>query len=67
MSLTPTTPSMGTVCGTGGGVYRVRLDGGAMVDAALRGRLKRERRTGDKVVIGDRVSAARQGEDWVVE
>jgi ribosome biogenesis GTPase len=38
-----------------------------MVDAALRGRLKRERRTGDKVVIGDRVSVAPQGEHWVVE
>jgi ribosome biogenesis GTPase len=38
-----------------------------MVDAALRGRLKRERRTGDKVVIGDRVSAVPQGEHWVVE
>jgi ribosome biogenesis GTPase len=57
----------GTVCGTGGGLYRIRLDGGTQVDAMLRGRLKRERRTGGKVVIGDRVSVAPAGSEWVVE
>ena len=57
----------GTVVETGGGVYRVRLDSGGQVDAALRGRLKLERRSGDKVVVGDRVRVARSGEDWVVE
>lgn len=45
----------GTVHGSGGGVYRVCLDSGAILDASLRGRLKQEARTGDRVVIGDRV------------
>lgn len=58
---------IGTVHEAGGGVYRVRLDDGSWVDAALRGRLKLERRTGDKVVIGDRVQVARSGEAWVVD
>ncbi|MGD8322439.1 MAG: GTPase RsgA, partial [Gemmatimonadota bacterium] len=57
----------GTVYATGGGVYQVVLDGGEAVDAALRGRLKRERRTGDKVVIGDRVRVIRSGDAWVVD
>lgn len=48
----------GTVYGSEGGIYRVRLVSGDMVDASLRGRLKREARTGDKVVIGDRVGVA---------
>ena len=39
-------------------MYRVRLVSGAMVEASLRGRLKREARTGDKVVIGDQVEVA---------
>ena len=38
-----------------GGVYRVLLDTNKQVDAALRGRLKLEERTGDRVVAGDRV------------
>ncbi len=57
----------GTVCGTGGGVYRVLLDDGGEVDAALRGRLKLERRTGDRIVIGDHVDVATSGEAWVIE
>lgn len=57
----------GTVRATGGGVYHVVLDGGEAVDAALRGRLKRERRTGDKVVIGDRVRVVCSGDVWVVD
>ena len=55
------------VHGTGGGVYRVRFDDGTYGEAALRGRLKRERRTGDRVVIGDRVTVGRSGDSWVVE
>jgi ribosome biogenesis GTPase len=39
-----------------GGVYTVELPGGDEVDASLRGRLKREARTGDAVVAGDRVA-----------
>jgi ribosome biogenesis GTPase len=45
----------GVVHETGGGVYRVALPDGRLVGAALRGRLKQDRRTGDRVVIGDRV------------
>lgn len=45
----------GTVRRTGGGVYDVELDSGSVVSASLRGRLKLEARTGDRVVIGDRV------------
>jgi ribosome biogenesis GTPase len=48
----------GCVFGSGGGVYRVRLDSGTEVDASLRGRLKRQSRTGDQVVIGDRVGVS---------
>jgi len=48
-------------------VYRVRLDDGSDIAAALRGRLKREQRTGDRVVIGDRVEVAGTGEGWTVE
>ena len=45
----------GTVFGSQGGVYTVRLDSGVTLEASLRGRLKQEARTGDRVVIGDRV------------
>jgi ribosome biogenesis GTPase len=38
-----------------GGIYRTLLDSGKEVEAALRGRLKQEKRTGDTVVAGDRV------------
>ena len=52
----------------GGGVYTVALDTGMMVEASLRGRLKLERRTGDQVVIGDRVRVMEAGEDaYVIE
>jgi ribosome biogenesis GTPase / thiamine phosphate phosphatase len=45
----------GTVHESTGGVYRVLLDSGDWLEASLRGRLKRQARTGDRVVIGDRV------------
>jgi ribosome biogenesis GTPase len=45
----------GTVHESHGGVYKVFLDSGETVEGSLRGRLKREARTGDRVVIGDRV------------
>ena len=48
----------GTVHESSGGVYRLLLDSGDWLDASLRGRLKREVRTGDRVVIGDRVEVA---------
>jgi ribosome biogenesis GTPase len=46
----------GRVHGSEGGVYRILLDSGEEVSASLRGRLKREARTGDKVVVGDEVA-----------
>jgi ribosome biogenesis GTPase len=39
----------------GGGVYTVALESGEILETSLRGRLKLEKRTGDQVVIGDRV------------
>ena len=45
----------GTVRRTGGGVYEVALEDGRLVEASLRGRLKKEDRREDRVVIGDRV------------
>ncbi len=50
----------------GGGVYTVALEEGTLVQASLRGRLKLEQRTGDQVVIGDRVRVAEAGEDTFV-
>jgi ribosome biogenesis GTPase / thiamine phosphate phosphatase len=64
----PTGPGQGawdgTVLETTGGLYRVLLDtpDEVVVEAFLRGRLKQQRRTGDRVVAGDRVRVAR-GED----
>ena len=45
----------GMVRRVGGGVYTVALESGEILEASLRGRLKLEERTGDQVVIGDRV------------
>ena len=56
-----------TVYATGGGIYQLRLDDGSMVEAGLRGRVKMERRTGNKVVIGDRVVAVRSDDAWLVD
>lgn len=52
----------GTVWRTGGGVYVVSLDDGRVVEASLRGRLKKEDRSGDRVVIGDRVALEEAGD-----
>jgi len=52
---------------TRGGVYGVVLDDGSRVEAAIRGRLKQEQRTGSRVVIGDRVVAEQQGDRWTIE
>jgi ribosome biogenesis GTPase / thiamine phosphate phosphatase len=42
-----------------GGSYEVELHQGGVVEASLRGRLKQEQRTGDAVVVGDRVAVRR--------
>jgi ribosome biogenesis GTPase / thiamine phosphate phosphatase len=51
-----------TVLRAGGGVYELELDDGSVAEASLRGRLKLEQRTGDRVVAGDRVEVTRQGD-----
>ncbi len=58
----PTGPGSdhGLVRSASGGVYEVELRPGKVVEAALRGRLKQEARTGDAVVVGDRVTVVRQ-------
>ncbi len=65
-SLRFVTPT-GQVRETGGGVYRVRLDDGATVDCSLRGRLKARPWKGARVVVGDRVRVALDGDDATVE
>ncbi len=61
----------GVVWETTGGVYRVRRDDGREVDAFLRGRLKREARAGDRVVVGDRVRVSPESDapdaSWTIE
>jgi ribosome biogenesis GTPase len=60
----------GTVLRALGGVYEVETEEGVM-EASLRGRLKRESRLGDKVVVGDRVEVARDDAGpetaWTIE
>lgn len=48
----------GVVYGSGGGVYDVALEDGRRVEASLRGRLKKQKRTGQRIVAGDRVQVA---------
>ncbi|HSJ10197.1 MAG TPA: ribosome small subunit-dependent GTPase A [Longimicrobiales bacterium] len=43
----------GTVLRASGGVYDVLLNDGTVTEASLRGRLKLEQRTGDRIVAGD--------------
>jgi ribosome biogenesis GTPase len=60
----------GTVLRAHGGVYEIETSEG-LVEASLRGRLKREERTGDKVVVGDTVELGRGSgsgaEAWTIE
>jgi ribosome biogenesis GTPase len=58
----------GTVLRALGGVYTVELAQHALVEASLRGRLKRDERSGERVVAGDRVDVERTPEsgDWVI-
>jgi len=55
----------GRVHGSEGGIYRVILESGEEVEASLRGRLKREARTGEKVVVGDEVGVLRSADGSV--
>lgn len=59
----------GVVLRSQGGVYQVET-AETVYEAVLRGRLKREVRTGERVVAGDRVSLAppeREGDRWTIE
>ena len=60
----------GIVLRAHGGIYEIETADG-VVEAVLRGRVKREDRVGDKVVVGDRVEVARAegaGEQvWTIE
>ncbi len=49
------TEGVGTVSRVRGGRYEVTLSDEVSIDASIRGRLKRQKRTGDRIVIGDRV------------
>ena len=51
--------SNGLVRSAVGGAYEVELHQGHTVEAVLRGRLKQQQRTGDAVVVGDRVVVQR--------
>ncbi len=55
----------GRVLRVHGGVYEVETAPGRMVEASLRGRLKLEQRTGDRVVAGDEVLVRRHGDGSV--
>ena len=59
--------SVGRVHEVVGGVYRVQLDNGRSVNSSLRGRLKARPWKGGRVVIGDRVRVALDGDDATVE
>ena len=48
-------------------MYRVRLEDHRDVEASLRGRLKRQQRTGSRVVIGDIVTLGMSGDAWTIE
>ena len=56
----------GLVRSATGGAYEVEVHPGTaraeVVEASLRGRLKQEQRTGDAVVVGDRVRVVRHGD-----
>jgi ribosome biogenesis GTPase len=51
-----------TVLRSSGGVYDVELKDGTVAEAVLRGRLKLQQRTGDRVVAGDVVDVTRQAD-----
>jgi ribosome biogenesis GTPase len=59
---------IGLILRSQGGIYEVETAEG-VVEAVLRGRLKREERLGDKVVVGDRVVVEpdEAGAAWTIE
>ncbi|HEX2190017.1 MAG TPA: ribosome small subunit-dependent GTPase A [Longimicrobiaceae bacterium] len=57
---------IGTVLRAQGGSYEVETERGT-VEAALRGKLKRDERSGERVVVGDRVEVEPAGAGWTIE
>jgi ribosome biogenesis GTPase / thiamine phosphate phosphatase len=57
----------GRVLSVVGGTYEIELDNGETAAAKLRGRLKLEQRTGDRVVAGDRVTVRIHGDEYTIE
>jgi ribosome biogenesis GTPase len=57
----------GTVQESGGGVYVVALDDGRSVDASIRGRLKQGAKSGNRIVVGDRVQVSSSGTTWTID
>jgi ribosome biogenesis GTPase / thiamine phosphate phosphatase len=50
----------GTVLNAVGGIYEVQLQDGTLIEAVLRGRLKRDEKSGGQVVAGDNVTLSLQ-------
>jgi ribosome biogenesis GTPase / thiamine phosphate phosphatase len=50
----------GTVLNAVGGIYEIQLQDGALIEAVLRGRLKRDEKSGGQVVAGDEVTLSPQ-------
>ena len=57
----------GRVHESGGGRYVVVGEDGRSVEASLRGRIKQEGRTADRLVIGDRVRVAESEGAWTID
>ena len=57
----------GTVLVAVGGVYQVELAEGGVIEAVLRGRLKRDAKADGRVVAGDDVTLALQEGTWTIE
>jgi ribosome biogenesis GTPase / thiamine phosphate phosphatase len=58
----------GTVLNAVGGIYEVQLDNGAFIEAVLRGRLKRDDKSGGQIVAGDVVTLSQQDNgSWAIE
>ena len=65
--MTESSTLLGVVHATGGGVYTVALENGKRVGASIRGRVKREERTGRLVVVGDTVEVLVDGNEVTIE
>lgn len=63
----PVAAPVATVMGSEGGVYSLAIDGGAEVQATLRGRLKQDVKRGDRIVVGDRVEVMEEEGAFTVE